>query len=271
MIHDEKLENVTLNNATGLPSLPPMTLEDEAIGSINGWVAMVNPRLDEGDEVVSRAWGGQLMSNDYGASVGINYGTFPNGQRCIDVDYDQRVRFNPPEMQLNPDAWSVVVVVLPRASDNPGQPIPRVVRPNTTTNDDSTVSLNVGWRAGSAATVEISEQARSSSGNPTRLAYTPSTPLANRATPSLLIYTGSVDRGLSIYDGGELVATNPDDTRPIEHFLGDGQTSFYHNCEGQLGPVGIMGVDLNSPQRAGDRQIISEFLLNLYGIPEGAQ
>lgn len=270
MINEDRNDNITLNNANGLPILPPPTREDKAFGSVPGWEALVNPRLDVGDVAVSRGWGGEYMQNDYGASVGINYGAFPNGVQCFDVDYDQRVRFIPAEMQINPDAWSVVVVVLPRPSTS-GSAIPRVVRPNASASDDTSVALNVGWRAGPAAQVEISEQARATGGNITRLEYSPPTPLVERSTPTLLIYTGSTRAGLKIYDGGELVATNPDDKRPIEHFLGDGETTFYHNCEGQLGPVGVLSIDLGLPENEGYRNIIAKTLRDIYGIPEGPQ
>lgn len=261
MIKYQRVHGVEINASSTLPRLQ-VTPEGLAMGGVPGWLALSHPEYTVDDlRIRNIAQSGSFFNIRYSSEGGISFGEMPGGQLSIRSMDEASVNYEV-GVDLNPDQWTAFAVVKPVVVD---QAYPQAIfRPEEESRAGDEVGLQFGMSP-STRTVAIYDNPTSGSGS-TRLEYT-GVNLSQRDSPSLLMATFSLSRGLAIYDGGQVVAQNPNDTRPLELSVsGERNLQFMRNARGDFGISGILGVDLSEPVNNGHRRAIEKFLMTKYGI-----
>ena len=246
-------ELVVAGNGTGKKFIP--TPEGVAMASIPNWVALADPNYISASGVKNRT---QRDSNFTIVQGGINLGAFPNGEKSFNPTDAVISRLLSP-VDFPKDEWSVFFVV---------KPVEKIIEPLNqaiiTANNDMTADikkyapsirlLRDGTGIGIYRTGALADQNR-------RLAYKSTDMLG---VSSLFIATFSKDLGLSIYRNGAKVAENTSDKNPINDQFGLGSWSLLRGCRGDVGMIGVLGLDLNKAANTGYRKQIEEYLQSRY-------
>lgn len=98
-----------------------------------------------------------------------------------------------------------------------------------------------------------------------RLRWTPAVSLVD--SPALLMFTFSTDGGLNIFANGVRVASAAD-FRPLTEGFGAGEWRMFGNSNTRCdaGMIGMLDLDLSTPENAGYRRAIEQFLMTKYGL-----
>lgn len=261
MIKYQKVNGVSLSDDTGLTKIP-VSDEGRAMGSVPGWQVLFDPSYAVDGRIRNRA---QPGDNEL-PIVGPMPISERDGQDIFDQESDPLIARHS-KGAVNPNAWSVFWC---GRADVVSGAVPRIVAPvENDYEEEEDFVLNVGT-ASDGYTVNIYQQSGFVT-NTIRLGYQPNTSLGNRTEFSLLMATFSTDGGLKIYDGGELVASDPSDTTPLNAALEPGAFRWWRFMRGQWGMSGLLNIDLGAPENTGHRRAIEKFLMAKYDIPEGPQ
>lgn len=230
-------------------NLPPVSRSPEgiAMAHIPGWSLFADPKYVKNGRVRNRAAPRSLTSTS-----GTLAFTTLNGEQMIDTTAAEARLTGLPA--IDPTSWTVFSVFRPIELTGPSYDVARSI----TDAPVGGLSMRVGLNAG-AARITIYEGTSA-----IRLAYTPPINFNNRL--ALLMYTFSVRDGLKIFENGELVATAPDDKRPLTQGYGAGQWQMYRLNRGLIGMGGHLHTDLGAPENDGYRRQIEQFLMEKYGI-----
>lgn len=258
----QKLHGVRLKNATGLPSVQ-INPEDEAMASIPGWKMYLDPVYADlpGMSIRNRA---QPASHIVGAAAP-GAAQMPNGAPAISLNGADTPRTwtGVGNVAFNPTAWSMFWVIMPIAI---GSAYRWLVRPI----DAVSTALSPAVRlSGSGNTLALVE---SIPGQDSIRASWNNAGLASRTAPSLLMVSFSTQAGVHIFDGGNVVASAPNDRRPLTGNFAAGAWSLLTVTSspsgfGLVGEMGLHDIDLSLPVNAGYRRDIERYLMALNGIP----
>lgn len=258
-----------INNSDpfGLRKHNPSEFE-RVFGDVPNLSILVAPEFADGMQALNLAKPFDTALEDYQRQI--DFTTFPNSAPAFDARFStpDRIRFIPLQGGVDPRRWTAFAVVMPIVPS--AAAIPKLFRPNLAFNDETALCLNVGWFS-SGNTITIHETAATTEGQPLRLSFVPTTSLTARAAPSLLMFTFSTERGLRIFDGGEEVAVDEADTRPLTAMINPGEITMFHNFHGRAGISGLVNTDLSAPENTPHLDRVTDFLLAKYGIPAGSQ
>lgn len=257
MQHSITIHGAKAKDTTGLKRIPS-TPEGIAFGNVPGKVAYHDP--DYAD--ASLGWARERVDNTKSPFDGV-ITELANGQKMFgseDEAHSTRIDF---EANVNPERWSVVTVLKPRDRDlGPGPGV--TLEYDGALAESGEIAIVLGFTREGLNNFFLYEDGRLGE---TRLTYAAN--FADRTTPAIMTTTFSIDRGIRIYDGGELVASNPDDKRPLTQH--DGAYSLFRNGRGQFGANFLLNTDLSDPENTGFKRAIEKFLMTKYDIPEGPQ
>lgn len=269
MIKYQRISGVSISEGAELPSITS-TPEGRAMGAVPGWQAMIDPAYSNPLELsaLNRATGDQCPVTVI-SSMTIGQ---MSGNPSFDLrssDDSKRAFINPNGVNLDPNRWTVFSVVnygaKPPEAVSGGQWIIRAA--NTDVPPDS-LYLSVAVPNGTGNAFYVQE---GSTGSPERIVGNLSPSLLERNTPTLLMATFSVERGLTIYDNGKQIARNESDTRPLTYALEGSELRFFQEGYSEYGMSGVINQDLSAPENTGHRRAIEKFLMTKYDIPEGPQ
>lgn len=265
MIRYQRISGVTLKDPTGLPGIE-ITPEGQAMGAVPGWSVFLDPSYSQDDPpfIRNRA---QPNGNDPLSLGEFEYGEINGNTAFLMTNEAGGAVHEPQKGAIDPERWTVFFVCDDLVQTEPTQ-IPRIIAPV----DDGAggIALNFGYNSTSTGII-VYEEVQFAPGNPTRLRYDPPTRLFLRESPSLIMATFSIERGINIFDGGELVESEPNDTRPLTVATGAGESRWLRFMRGKVGMCGLLNADLSAPENTGHRRSIERFLMDKYGIPQGAQ
>lgn len=256
MIKYQKVSGVTLDSSSGLPSITS-TPEGLAMGSVPGWAVFIDPDYSDGTSVRNRAIANTVPALSDPADF-----TQINGQTAFNLTEVNPSQIESPGGDINPDRWTVFFVSSD-TSEHPNTTRQHVVTPYVAASDVVCLHISV-VNTTSAVAVTIYENSERSAGQPYRLAHENSG--LDSSDPSLIMCTFSIERGLSIFKNGEMVADEPNDLRPLNYGTkGDEYAMMmYRLCK--QGMAGILNTDLSAPENTGHRRAIEKFLMSKYGI-----
>lgn len=241
------------------------TPEGQAMGSIPGWEALIDPSYVNTTlkTALNRCkYKSNAVSDSSGAAVVVNIGQFSNGQKAFDMSDTNQTRLNP-NIPFPTDNWSVVFVAKPIVKT--GTNLNVVLTGNTYFSDAALVSPKIGFSLNTNSLYIAQGGAIQQEGN-YRLAYTSPTPLSDET--AVYIVTGSSKNGLAIYKNGVKVAssTSQGSKAPLNNQIGAGEWHMLRGARGLFGYVGLLSIDLNDAVNKGFRDQINQFLMSKYGI-----
>ncbi|MGP9500266.1 hypothetical protein [Halomonas sp. AOP43-D1-4] len=259
MINLQVLHGLHIPGKTNLKKVE-FTPEGMELGHID-WSTLIDPAYctPSAETVCNRA----LREEEVHINAGrITIGNFEGGPLSFVTDSDNLdgnfIRINP-DAAVNPDQWTLVLVMEPSSNNSS---IQRFVSP-TVVNQEDGVCFNIGMN-NTLSSLVIYENALLVGGQPQRLRY--GVPAERRGTRALVMFTFSVREGLKIFWNGEQVAANPDDRRPLTYGYNAGEWEMFRTARGQLGMAGVIDVDLSEPDYEGDRLALEKFMMEKYGI-----
>ncbi|RUR51426.1 hypothetical protein [Vreelandella populi] len=247
----QMLQGVRVPNSS-LPSIE-ITAEGRAMGAIPFWNTMLDPNYVSGGKVRNRAVKATLQENTDGTPP--TFGEFPNGERAFSQIVTPLNR-SAAATDMNPNRWTVFVVQRGDASAPASREVLRTVAGVGAGEFSPRMGINA---SGDRASIY-----KSSSDAALRLGYTPESNYLNRTV--LLMFTFSIERGLAIFENGELVASAPDDVQPLTAGYSAGEYAWHRQMAGLVGMAGLLDADLSAPENAGYRRAIERFLMTKYGI-----
>lgn len=263
MIHYQHLP-FTLPDAVASDRLT-LTEVGQAIGHVPEWVVLNLPEYNPDVRYRNIVEEGDVVNSAYAAT---EYRTIDNGEKVIHIPSDGGIAFRTKTGQINPTRWSgfayVSAAVPPEDSGEEytrGQYFGAMHLVDT---DDLRPALSLahvrsgigrGWYIYENKLIQIA-------GQPYRLRW--QSDEAGVTEPGLVMWTGSIEHGVSIWWNGERKAFNPDDKRPLEAGLDAFQTLF--RARGDVGAHGLLNIDLNAPENAGHRIAIEKFMAKKYNI-----
>lgn len=256
MQHSITVHGAKAADTTGLKRIPS-TPEGIAFGKVPGKVAYHDP--DYAD--ASLGWARERVDNTKSPFDGV-ITELANGQKVFgsaDETQATRIDFN---AEVDPNRWTSICVGFPR--ERPASVTPLMLMEYQNTVGEGNLALLLSIEQVNFNNYQLLEDTRTGG---VRISYNGG--FGARTSLSILMTTFSVERGLKMYDGGELVASNDDDKRPLE--LTDGVYNLYRNGRGQFGPSFLLNTDLSDPENAGFKRAIEKFLMDKYSIPEGPQ
>lgn len=268
MINLIKFHNLTIPTPNNLPRL--VERPEDVLANIPGWALFTVPEYSsEADNRIRNIANGTLSSPR--SNTQLVKGHFPTGRTSFEIfDDDQELGlsfFVTPE-SINPNEWTVFVCGTIRPNDTTGSESGRIIRPTQVTGDSDEVALHCAWNRTNGNPLIFTTTTTSPGNNPIRLsANFSSAPIVERTQPTLFMYTFSVDNGLAIRDGRNLVASAPDDRRPLS-LLPQGENSYIQlqNTRGVYGFSGVINKDLSKPENAGFRTALEDFAIANYDI-----
>lgn len=238
---------------------------DRAIGGIPGWAALVDPDYadftvpTDPTPVLNRVTGSNNNSQTGLSSEEIE------GRLLFKREGNDGSGFISINAGVDPDRVTFFSVVDMRPAFSP------VLDSDITLWTTATANINVGdiqprLYIGVSGTLILRENGRASASpdNPIRLQYAGG--YAARETLSLVMVVYSVDTGLSIYDNGVLVASEPTDKRPFTSAFGPGEHQFLRNWRGYAGLTGLINMDMAAPENDRYRRTLEQYLMGRYGI-----
>lgn len=245
--------------------------EGKAIGSLVDWRGFWNPAYISLDEQWVRNC---AIIQHKDPAPNLQLGAFDNAApalRAYGDGVDEHLLRVDIDFEFNPNRFTFITVLQPAARASGALPA-SVFNTSATGAPTNYTAFSAGFSRDTAenftiyktsALVGISERE-------TRLQHVAD--FAQRSSPSLIMCTFSVERGLSIMDGGVVVESNPDDKTPIDWgHTKDVAKQLFRNGYGRFGITGFVNGDLSAPENAGKRRRIESFLMSKYGIPEGPQ
>lgn len=232
------------------------------MGAVPGWVAYHDPDYASEEFSLNRAQG----VNDV-ARFPLVFSEFGNGQKCFGEDIAGPGFAINMNVSLNPNAWTAFHVIQP-VDGGSGLGPAKLVRWNQAAQEGD-ITLDIGFNRVNIDPYIVYESPTdpTSGSGETRLTYDGG--LADRTIPTLMMTTFSIENGLQIFDNGSLVESATNDKRPLTQGL-DGDQSFFRNSRGRFGLAGILNTDLGAPENTGHRKAIERFVMQKYGIPQGA-
>lgn len=240
------LPGVEVPGSVAMPTIA-RTPEGLAMGGIPGWTVLADPAYRTANAVRNRARPRAMMP----ANATMTAATL-SGRPALEVtSTTPRLTSVTP---MNPDAWTAFFVVKTSIFGASGGR--ELIRANDI--DNILIGPRIAIRTnGTLAMFE----------NPSANVRLQGPTIPNDET-CLLMGTSSIRDGLRLFIDGELVAANPDDTRPLNGGYGAGQYGFHRasSVAMQTGMFGVLDIDLGWPEHAGYRRAIEGFLLDFYGI-----
>lgn len=260
MIRFQVLHGVELSGAASLPTVT-RTDEGRAMGAVPGWAMLLDPDY-------ANPAAGTLLNRARGVPSGlysgeIDLGTFPDSnETAIARPTEPFAVYGSAAIQ--PDAFSMFAVVHLLGSSDLGQIVTFGYGNGNHTGDE--VAPNWGYlpNAGLLTIRQNASGTNNSAGQSTaRLSASVGDIFGET---HLLMMSFSTRDGLRLFMDGELLASEPDDVRPLTHDFGAGEWTMYRNGRGYYGMAGLLNIDLGWPEHAGYRRAIERFLMDKYGI-----
>lgn len=257
MIKYQRIAGITLPTDTGLPTVN-RTAEGVAMGAIPGWSIMFDPAYATPASLRNRA----QPDNNIPVTTGALAAGTINAQPSINITSDTLVG-GAGEIKgaLNPDAISGFAVLGGLGSS----PVNRhyIFRPNIQQSDVICPAFAFVNVSGQASAV-IYENSVSQPGQPQRLSYRFDAFL--QPAPHLVMWTASIENGVSIWIDGIQRAVNADDKRAMNFGLAAGDIGSFVGARGNFGHAGLLNIDLAAPENTGHRRAIERFMMQKYGI-----
>lgn len=243
-----KLDGVSLPGATTKPVVE-LTEMDRAMAHIPGWEAFFDPEFIVDGNARNMALPDNITQNNGTANTAT---TMPgSGAPAFDLDGARQIR---PSIPFPTSAWTVFVVMRLTQSGLAQHIVGAASPPDS---PDISPEMGVDGAANNARIWERGIQGQ-------RLSWTPSEGYAGRT--ALVMFTGSTRDGLRLFEDGDLVADEPEETAPIDSGFLPGEWRFFNGCRGLIGNLGLLSVDLGWPEHAGYRRSIERFLMDKYEI-----
>lgn len=240
-----------------------LTPEGVAMGYIpDAWNTLMGPEFMRDNKIINRALPGEnkrgVAQDNYDPGA-YSFSSFPNGVLAFDYVRDpEDILRSLTSADINPDRWTVFVVQRPDAAPGRTRELLRTI--------DGTPGGEFSPRVGINSANERASIYNSSSDSTLRLGYTPPVSYDNRTV--LLMFTFSIERGLAIFENGELGASAPNDTQPFTFGYGAGEVGWNRQMAGLVGMTGLLDIDLSAPENTGYRKSIENFLMDKYGISQ---
>lgn len=249
-----RLSGVSLNTTGAVVAVDAL---DRAIGSIPGWVYLMDPEqisdagavLNRVDGVLKSPWNTDgAITPPYPDAPFAGFGTFAGGRPSIQLREVTR-RSVLPDLAFPAAEWTVFSrVMLTTTSSNAQEVV--ALAPGVTV-----ASGQFGPRMGfSTAGLSSRIWARGSAGDVVgdrRLTYTPAASFIGREVS--MMWSFSASAGLSIYEDGIRVAHAPADAQVLTQATAAEQWRFFRGINADLGLTGILSVDLGRADMAGHR------------------
>ncbi|MDW0357820.1 hypothetical protein Q8G38_00660 [Halomonas venusta] len=237
----------------------------QAIGHVPEWVVLNLPQYNPDVRYRNVVEEFDVVSSAYAEP---NYRTLDNGEKVIHIPSDGGIAFRTTTGHINPERWSGFAYV--NAAVPPDEGVEEYYRGqyfgalHLVDTEDLRPTINLAHvRSSSDRGFYIYENRLiQEAGQPYRLRW-----LSNEAgvtEPGIVMWTFSVENGLSIWFNGERKAVNTDDKRPLETGFDAFQILF--RARGDVGVHGLLNIDLNAPENAGHRIAIEKFMAKKYGI-----
>ena len=246
-----------LNNATARDGADQIvfTPEGTAMGRIPGWRMLLDPdHLMPGNRIRNRAIRGGSADN---GSTPINLGQFNEGETAFEpiggTALDATV-----DTTINPTSWSLFCVLQFSSSS-----FPQEIVSSVDTGADG-LPLEITYSAGGANMI-----IRSQAGSADDPRLSESVSLSTTGlTPQLFMFTFSERDGIKMYRNGEMIASDPTDTRPLTVSTGAGEWRVLRRTRGLYGMMGLLDIDLGWAEHAPYRRRIEQFMKSKYDIAE---
>lgn len=264
MLNYQVIHGVNIPNATGLKAIK-RTPEGAAMGGIPGWQVMIDPAYSKPSELaaLNRASGDQCPVTAISSmTIGQMAGNPSFDLRSSDTS--KRFFINPIGANVDPDRWTVFSVInyadKAAGGASGGQWIARAAESNVI---DGELILSVAVPRSGGSTFYVQE---AGGGSAERVVGNMTPALIDRSTPTLLMATFSVERGLTLYDNGRQIERNESDKRPLTHALEGSELRFFQEGYSEYGLSGVINNDLSAPENEGFRRAMERFLMQKYGI-----
>lgn len=260
MIYYQYLE-VELPESASSQRLPINEPVNQALGDVPGFVILNLPEYNPDVRYRNIAAEFDVVNSGYAAP---EYATLPSGERVFLIPDGGGVGFQPLKSRVNPERWSGFAYLNAPAEQGIYARGQYFGADDSLDPQDSRIALSLAHvrTTGSQRGFYIYENKRiREEGQPVRLSWLTDDGVT---TPGLVMWTFSVEHGLSIWWNGERKAVNTEDKRPLETGIDEIRTLF--RARGDVGVHGLLNIDLNAPENAGYRVAIEKFALNKYGI-----
>lgn len=260
-----KFHGVKLDNPVGLPR--HIERPEDILRAIPEWAILCVPTYSSVAENYTRNIANDGVRTNPRNNTDLSLSEFETGLGLPAYDMQINAGFNffITPRQINPNEWSCFGVIFPIPNTESGSTAPqRLIRPTVV--DDNLRGIHVGWNRVGMNNIIVYDNLGGASGNPQRLSYP--IDLVDRTAPTLVLVTFSTDRGLRIWDNGQIGAVNTDDHTPIDEGI-DGSPDSYiglQNMRGQCGPFGVLSLDLSRPEYTGYRVMLEQFCRARYGV-----
>src|SRR5690625_2098800 len=261
MIKIQTIKGLALDETGGSRHVIQRTPEGRAMGHVPGWQVLLDPDYASASSLNARNRAkphavGSIQT--FGTLEPDPIGSFASGATAFVASEERRIAVNTfPE--IDPQRWSLFSVIQPGPLFDGAGAASYIA--SYRGDQDGRLSLSVGWPRASRDSIRVYDRA----GNFTaRLVY--QVDLTELTNPKLIIVTISIEHGLKMFDGGDLVAANADDTRPLDVVDPSTRTSWFSNGHSSAGMSGILNIDLGAPENTAYRRSIEKFLMSKYAI-----
>lgn len=265
MIRYQKITGVSIGD-NSLPTVH-QTPEGRAMAAIPGWKMLIDPDYATSTGVRNRAAPSSVAPLPGGD---LFLGEFENGAPAFAIPDDESGQIGAPipGCDINPEGFSFFWVV----SDFAGQAGRHYVL-RTLEQEEGVIAPSIAMvRFAEEDWVTVYEDSVNATGRPVRLNLTlTGSERLTLSTPRLIMVTFSTAHGLSIYVDGEMKASDPSDTRPLNFGFNGDELAAFISLRAKMGMAGLLNIDLNAPENTGHRRAIEKFLMDKYGIPQGPQ
>ena len=254
------LKYAKIEGMVGDENLPGLNLSemDLKIGNVPNWKILLDPDYTKEASYLNRCTGidcfdidGSPMTPNIVNESGNSFARYGDGD-------NPRIQC---DVALPSDKISIFGVLRPalKSSNN------RFTLITSNSAIEPIPQLNFGF-SGDLKTLGVSTRGNTNGGNENymRISYSPEVSFENRLV--YIMMTFSTENGLVLYENGEKVAENKDDTRP---FVLSDTSDLYTMLRGICGDVGICGVvgdDLSLKKNMQYKESIDAFLKGKYNM-----
>lgn len=251
--------DINLPDAAPAQQLPIDEPINAALGDIPGWVILNDPDYNPDVRYRNIIQEDDIVDSSYSLPT---YAT-KNGEKVFRISDSEGIGFLPRAVPLDPDRWSGFAFVDPPEEQGEYPRGQYFGADDLVEGSDDAIALSLahvrtpGFQRGYYI---YENRVIRVSGQPVRLQWN-----TIDEGPGVVIWTFSVEHGLSIWFNGVRRAVNPDDKRPLEFGLEDLRTLL--RARGDVGVHGLLNIDLNAPENAGHRKAIERYAMQKYGIP----
>lgn len=251
-------QNIEIQNTNGLRRVVT-TPEGRAFGNVPGREILLDPAYANASESTARNRAKPVdhrIIETFGEGSPDPIRTL-NGLPWFVGDTDRRIgiRTRP---RINKNEWTVFAVVMPEPRE--GGTNAGYLVSNLGSEAEGELHLSIGWPRSVLSALRVYEQGSLNQRISADIDF------ASRSIPSLVEITFSIEYGLKIFDGGDLVAENPDDKRPLTYEVAPTDSLWFANGHCRGGISGLYNIDLSKEKNAGRRASIVNFLKQKYGI-----